>query len=181
MRPVELWDLAQPTAAGRRVILVDGGSGAGKTTFAHALAQAGPVGAQVVSLDSFYPGWDGLVEASRAVVDDLLGAECPGYWGWDWERDERTSWCDVDLSRPTVIEGCGALTPASRALASCAVWLEADADERKRRALERDGDAFAPHWAHWAAQEAAHWRRDRPWELADVVVEGARWTLACRA
>ncbi|GAB3624689.1 hypothetical protein GCM10027418_27740 [Mariniluteicoccus endophyticus] len=64
-----------------------------------------------------------------------------------------------------------ALTPASAAYADCTVWLELDAAERKRRALARDGDAFAPWWDHWAAQEAEHWRTHDPRALADEVVE----------
>ena len=54
-----------------------------------------------------------------------------------------------------IVEGCGAISRASRALADHAWWLELDDAERKRRALERDGDAFAPHWDRWAAQEDA--------------------------
>ena len=73
-----------------RRILVDGGSGAGKTTFARRLCDlwqedcGQPV--QLVSLDFFYPGWHGLEEASRMVVDDVLTADSPGYTPWDWKR-----------------------------------------------------------------------------------------------
>ncbi|MEO8095730.1 MAG: hypothetical protein ABI632_12485, partial [Pseudolysinimonas sp.] len=42
----------------RPVVLIDGRSGAGKTTLARELAPL--VGAQLVSLDDVYPGWDGL-------------------------------------------------------------------------------------------------------------------------
>ncbi len=41
-----------------RITLVDGRSGSGKTTFATELAER--EGAQLLSLDDVYPGWDGL-------------------------------------------------------------------------------------------------------------------------
>lgn len=166
LTPEAVW--ARALVPGRRpVVIVDGGSGSGKTTFGRALVDAAPIPAALVSLDSFYPGWDGLAEASRMVVDDLLSPRS-GYRTWDWVADAPAAWVDVDPDVALVVEGCGALTPASRALATCGVWLELDADERRRRALARDGDAFAPHWERWAAQEHEHWRRHRPWLLADL-------------
>ena len=54
------------------------------------------------------------------------------------------------------------------------VWVEAPYDVRLRRGLERDGDAFAPHWEQWAADEAALFARERTRERADVVVDGTR-------
>lgn len=168
-----LWGLISVAAQGLvPVVLLDGGSGAGKTSYAHRLADAGPSEVQVISLDELYPGWDGLAEGTRMLEQDLLGSATPGYWRWDWDAERRGSWQSVDLSLPTIVEGCGALTPATRALATFGIWLDADADERRRRALARDGEAYAPHWERWAAQEQEHWRAHRPWELADVVLRG---------
>ncbi|MDQ1578127.1 MAG: hypothetical protein QOE21_814, partial [Microbacteriaceae bacterium] len=53
-----------------------------------------------------------------------------------------------------------------------AIWVELDAATRKRRALDRDGDAYRPHWDRWAAQELAFAEREHPSELADLVVDG---------
>jgi hypothetical protein len=41
---------------------------------------------------------------------------------------------------------------------------------RKRRALDRDGDGFRPHWDRWAAQEERHLERDDPRTLATLRV-----------
>jgi uridine kinase len=48
--------------ASNPVILIDGQSGAGKTTLAQRVVQRWPVQGRVqsVALDSLYPGWDGL-------------------------------------------------------------------------------------------------------------------------
>jgi hypothetical protein len=71
-----------------------------------------------------------------------------------------------------VVEGCGALSVANRALATLGLWVELDDATRKRRALLRDGDSYAPHWDDWAAQEDVFIARERPRERADAIVDG---------
>lgn len=148
------------------VILIDGRSGAGKSELATRLAALIP-GAQLVRLDDLYPGWDGLRAASRAVPLLLATAR---WRAWDWDADAPGALHVLDLSRPVIVEGVGALSRASRRRASLAIWLEADDAERKRRALDRDGDTFAPHWDRWAAQEERFLAEEQPRRLADVVV-----------
>jgi hypothetical protein len=156
-------------SASRPVVLVDGRSGAGKTTFAVELAPL--LNAQLVSLDDLYPGWDGLAAGSAAVHETVLRTADPGWRGWDWTVARPAGWHPLDPEQPIVVEGCGALSRANRALASFGIWVELDGDERRRRALERD-PGFAPFWERWAAQEDAHIRAERPQELADEVLPG---------
>ncbi|MGH3453856.1 MAG: 4-amino-4-deoxy-L-arabinose transferase, partial [Nocardioidaceae bacterium] len=54
---------------------------------------------------------------------------------------------------------------------SLLVWVDAPADVRKRRALTRDGDVFAPYWDQWAADEARVLAREGTRDRADVVVD----------
>lgn len=160
--------VALVASGGRPVVVIDGGAGSGKTTLAQALAECWPGEAvQVVGLDEVYPGWHGLASAS-AAVPGLIGGT--GFTTWDWARDRPGAWRPLDPAAALVVEGCGALTPASRQLAGLSIWLELDADTRKQRALDRDGEVFAAHWDDWAAQEAEHWRADHPRELADLVL-----------
>ncbi|MBK8459066.1 MAG: cobalt ABC transporter [Micropruina sp.] len=158
-----------PNESAPRVLLIDGGSGSGKTSLAHTLAAHWPGGVHVVSLDDCYPGWGGLAAAS-AMVPRMLHPSEPGYLRWDWELNSPGPWVALPAGKSLIIEGCGTLTPTNRALASYALWCELDETERRRRAIERDGATLAEHWDEWAAQEAEHWRRHRPWELADVVL-----------
>ena len=154
--------------ASRPVVLIDGGSGSGKTTLAAALAPA--LAAQLVRLDDFYPGWDGLESASVAVSDDVLSAVSPGWRRWDWTTETTAEWHEVDRSLPLVIEGSGCLSRANRRRATFGIWVELDAPTRKQRALARDGEAYAPYWDRWAGQERAFALRERPWQIADLIL-----------
>ena len=153
----------------RPVVLIDGGAGSGKTTLAQKLVAAwsGTTRPQLVSLDDLYPGWGGLAAASAAVPDLITGG---GYASWDWARSRPGPWRTLDPERPLIVEGCGAITPASAALSGLTVWVDLDASERRRRAIARDGDSFATHWDEWAEQETAQWRSNRPRDLADVIL-----------
>ncbi|MCB0911319.1 MAG: cobalt ABC transporter [Propionibacteriaceae bacterium] len=156
-------------ADARPVLLIDGGAGSGKTSLAAALAAAWPDDrpVQVVGLDELYPGWGGLAAGSAQVPRVITGS---GFRTWDWAAGRPGAWRALDASAPLVVEGCGALTPASRPLAGLALWLDVDAVTRRHRALARDGATFASHWDDWAAQEAAHWLADHPRDLADIVL-----------
>ena len=160
-------------ADGVMTVLLDGRSGAGKTTFAAELQSVWGVGT-VVHLDDVYPGWDGLQAASRHVEEELLvprHAGRPGRWRrWDWTAGEFAEWHVVEPDQPLVLEGCGALTVENRALADLGIWLDCAEPIRKHRALARDGATFAATWDRWAAQECEHIARNRPRALADVVV-----------
>ncbi|CAI9405146.1 cobalt ABC transporter [Aestuariimicrobium sp. T2.26MG-19.2B] len=159
------WVESRRPTGGRTVAIIDGGSGAGKTSLASRLAD--DLGAQLVSLDAVYPGWHGLAAAQQWLPGIIAGE---GHPTWDWEHHCRSGWVDVSADGDLVIEGCGALTPASAALSTATLWCELDAHTRKRRALERDGDGFRPWWDVWADQEHDHWRRHQPWRLARLVL-----------
>lgn len=147
------------------MVLIDGGSGAGKTSLAEALAVE--LGATLVSLDSVYPGWHGLA-AAQALVPDIIAGR--GHPTWDWERGEVNGWAQTPAEGALVVEGCGALTVENAALATATVWCQLDPGTRRHRALARDGEGFRPWWETWAAQERAHWNAHRPWSLAQLVL-----------
>ncbi|WP_368496745.1 AAA family ATPase [Herbiconiux sp. A18JL235] len=158
------------------VILIDGPSGSGKTALAQRLLAewAGADRPTLVHLDDIYPGWDGLDAASAHVAEHLLRplrAGRPARWQrWDWAADRPAEWVDVDPAHPLVVEGCGALSAENAALADLRVWVETDDDERKRRALARDGELYAREWDRWERQWRQFVARENPRERATVVV-----------
>ncbi|WP_022867177.1 ATPase AAA [Schaalia vaccimaxillae] len=164
-----------------RIVLIDGLSGAGKTSFERALRLAlaekldEPI--QHISVDLWYPGWDGLDEGIREaerIVADLNSDRDTWYQPWDWAASTPLPPKQIHAGGVAIVEGCGALTSSTRACADFAFWVEAAGghDSRRKRALNRDGDIYRPHWDRWAAQDQARVDRDRPRELADVIV----WT-----
>lgn len=159
-------------AASNPVILIDGRSGAGKTSLARALVARWPMRGRVqsVALDSLYPGWDGLdqgVELARELILVPHARGLVGVWQrWDWATGEPAEAHAVDPSLPLIVEGAGLLTPATAKLGDVRVWLESPDTSRKQRALARDGDTFRPHWERWARQEQRHVERDEPTRLA---------------
>ncbi len=137
------------------LILVDGRSGSGKTTFAATL------GLPVLHMDDLYPGWHGLAAGSEYLVEAL---RIRRYRRWDWAAGARAEW--HELPDDLVVEGVGCLTRVTRPLAARAVWLELDEPLRRERALARD-PYFAEPWDEWAAQEDLFLAREDPRSLAD--------------
>ena len=133
------------------VVTIDGYSGSGKSTLAAAIARL-VSDWQVLHLDDWYPGWDGLAagaDIARRIAADLRAGRASSYEAWDWENGTTGATTRVPLA-PTIIEGCGAI----EAVADLAVWIaDPGEDERRHRALARDGQTYAPHWQRWADQD----------------------------
>jgi uridine kinase len=165
---------AAPARAGRtRVVAVDGRSGSGKTRLAGLLREQ--LGAPVVSLEDLYGGWDGLERGIDLLVTEVLEPLAAGRTArvprYDWIT--RTWGEPASLGPPKllVVEGVGAGARRAAAFESLVVWLEAPAAVRKKRALDRDGDTFAPYWDHWAAQENAMLAREHTPERAGILID----------
>lgn len=133
------------------VVTIDGYSGSGKSTLAAALARL-VNGWQVLHLDDWYPGWDGLeagADIARRIAADLRAGRASSYEAWDWENGTTGATIRVPLA-PTIIEGCGAI----EAEADLTIWIaDPGEEERRSRALARDGQTYAPHWRRWADQD----------------------------
>lgn len=175
MTPARVLDLllAAPTRCGTtRLLCIDGPAGSGKTTLASAIAAE--VDATVLHMDELYAGWDGLeagVRQATRIVEAVAVRRPVTYAPWNWHRSDRGDAVEVPPRPTLIIEGVGAGAGPLRARASLVVWMDADEDVRKGRALDRDGDSFAPHWQSWAAQEHTHFLRERTRERSDVQID----------
>ena len=141
------------------IIGIDGRSGSGKTRLSGLLEQslsAEGIGVRVLNLDSIYPGWDGLAEGTktwREISRNLREGKPASYREWDWHADAPGHEHTINPAHETVIicEGVGAIAGTC----NVRIVVRAPDELRYRRAINRDGDMYRPHWERWAAQEEA--------------------------
>ena len=172
MRSAEVLALAAsraPTLGAGRLISVDGPAGSGKTTLAAELAAGS--GAALIHLDQLYDGWGGL-PGIGSTLDRLLRPLAlgrPGTWRrYDWHAGAFAETVTVEPTELLVLEGVGSGSAAIADLVTVLVWLDAPPGVRKRRALDRDGETFAPHWDRWTAGETTHFAAEQTRQRADV-------------
>ncbi|TXR57473.1 AAA family ATPase [Quadrisphaera setariae] len=173
-------DLVLGRAAGPggvRVLAVDGPSGSGKTTLAGAVAELlreRGVSTSEVHMDDLYPGWDGLAESVGLVTTQVLEPLTAGapaqFRRWDWVAHRWAEQVPVPAADVVVVEGVGCGSRPCAPHLTALVWVEADDDERMRRGIERDGEAYRPHWERWAVQERALFTAEGTRDRADLVL-----------
>ncbi|MCW2784529.1 MAG: putative uridine kinase, partial [Marmoricola sp.] len=102
-----------------------------------------------------------LVPGVLARLLEPLAAGRPGsYREWDWigggPGDDRT----VQPAPLLIVEGLGTGARRLRGWTTALVWIDADPEHRRVRALDRDGDYFRAQWAPWAASETAYFETE---------------------
>lgn len=163
--------LAQPARHGRtRIVAVDGGSAAGKTTIATRLAAA--LDASLVHTDDV-AWWESFFDWWPLLRDEVLGPLAAGrdvaYRPPAWQRRDRPGAIHASAGPAVVVEGVGA---GRRELADhldVVVWVDTDRQRAFERGLARPGEDLA-FWREWELAEEEHFDRDRPWERADLLV-----------
>jgi uridine kinase len=172
-------DLARASAvSGVRLIGIDGPSGAGKSTIARRVAAA--LKAPIVEIDDFvswvqFAGWWPRFDVQ--VLTPLLAGEDAHFQVRDWQHDEfgdgLAGWKTVPWRPFVVLEGVTCTRRATADLLAVRVWVDAPADERLRRGIERDGESHRHLWERWMPEEEAFFRRDGTRARADVIVDGS--------
>ena len=158
------------------IIAIDGRSGAGKTTLAIELAARLREHHKVslFHLEDIYPGWNGLaagIERYASTVLAPLHRGEPADWvSWDWtahyDGDTRTT-LPAEI---VLVEGVGAAAAAARPYLAAVIWADSPEQDRRSRALARDGESYEPYWDEWAAQELEWLAQDDVPAHADVRV-----------
>jgi SAM-dependent methyltransferase len=163
-----------------RLIAVDGGAGAGKTTFAGHLAAA-LGGAPVIPLDDFI-AFDDLTgfwaRLEEQVLLPLFQSRDIRYQQRDWVGDMGgrglKEWRELPFSKTLIFEGVGASRRAVAERLAYAVWIDAPADTRLARGLERDAkvEGIRKIWERWMPDERRFLEADQARGRADLVVDG---------
>lgn len=166
-------DLIAEATSRRAFVLVGigGHGGAGKSTLAAAIP-----GAQIVGTDEFWNGAEFELARLRAdVLEPLLGGAEARFDGFDWAA--RAPGRDTRVVRPAgivVIEGVCALHRMFREHYDVRVWVEAPADLRLARGVERDGEDARQTWEQvWMPSEDRYVARDDPIASAHLIVDGS--------
>ena len=160
---------------GTRWVGVDGFGASGKSTLAARIAAALP-GSAIVAVDDFarpgLRGWD-LERFVAQLVEPLLAERAARYQRWDFERDEGTGWLMVPTGVPVIVEGVSATDERLPVPWDLTLWLEAPAEVRWSRILERDGPDRRQLWRDdWLPSEQAYAREQRPMDRVDYIVTG---------
>lgn len=157
-------------AGDRSLVLVDGRSGGGKSTFASRLTRL--LGAAVVHSDDIAWHHDPM-EWADVLLDGVIApwrrGEAVSFRPPGWVSHGRQGAVEVPPRTVLVVEGVGAGRAVLAANAELVVWVQSDRYEARRRGHERDvelgrspeeAEAF---WKEWMQAEDPFLAADRPW------------------
>ncbi len=170
------------------LVALDGRSAAGKSTLA---AQVAPlVKACVIDGDDFYSGgtaatWDAMSAAEkvdhcidwrrqRPVLELLARGETASWHPYDWERDDGSlapQLITCDPAPVVILDGAYSARPELADLLDLRVLLDAPADLRKARLIQREGEGYREEWnARWDDAEEWYFGKVMPAETFDLVL-----------
>ena len=159
-----------------RIVAVDGLGGSGKSSFARHLAGAFG-GVPIVQTDDF-ASWDNPIDWWPELLERVLVPLSRG----ETARFERSSWGPgtggerviVEPTDVLILEGVTATREAFMPYVTYSIWVDAPAEVRLQRGLDRDGSDALEQWQAWMTQEDEYRSRERPDERADLVIRGDR-------
>lgn len=177
------------------VVALDGGSGAGKSTWASLIEKA--TDAALIQVDDFFTAdipdaeWDArsIEERARDVIDwrrlrvealEPLLAGRPAKWhAFDFEAGVRadgtyrmrTDYVEREPATVILLDGAYSAGPQLADLVDLTVLVEVPVDERHARLVAREEEDFLDQWhARWDAVEKYYFTRVRPRTSYDLVV-----------
>ena len=173
--------LSRPCPHKLRLVAIDGGAGAGKTTLAAQLSQA--LGkAPILKMDDFI-SFRTLTEFWPRMERDVLGPLFEGrparYQVRDWVGDMHGEGLlpepvETPFAPVILLEGVGASRKELTGRLHYAIWVETPEDERLRRGLERDAgiEGIREIWLKFQVGERAFLEADGARERADLILDG---------
>ena len=176
-----------PSKHRQKLVAIDGGGGAGKTTFATKL-QKEIVGSSIVKIDDFYrpPQLRSPVMSTQVINPNF-----------DWDRfrtlvleavknDKDINYQLYDFGVGTlsgksisiprgaiiIVEGVWSLQEAFADFYDYRIWLEAPKEIRLERGLMRDGEGMRKEWEQeWIPADQYYQKTSQPHLKADCVID----------
>lgn len=171
---------------GQKIIAIDGGGGAGKSTLAERLQKALPNSA-VIHIDDFYKGpWDKRLDHTNydvhpffdwkrfesEVIKPLKENREIVYHVYDWHKHIAEEVVSVPKNAVIILEGGAVLQKDFADVYDLKIWLEADEAERLKRALARDGEHMRFLWEEdWLPVERNYIRIQNPAARSDIIIK----------
>lgn len=172
---VERIETAEPRCGRVRVVAVDGGAAAGKSSLAATLADRLD-DAAVLSTDALLDGWAGQFEFWTRLRQDVLAPLAAGragsYRRYDWHAMRFADTVAVPAPRVLLVEGVSAIA-ACAGMLSTAVFLDVPREVRERRWIERDGP-LRHTWRSWLDNEDRFFSEHPPPPEAVLLTGGLR-------
>jgi uridine kinase len=118
--------------------------------------------------------WDALLITDLMPV--LRERRALNYRPPAWVARGRDGAITLDGDRDfVIIEGVGASQQSVRSQLDVIIWVETPQSDREARDASRiaAGETSAASYARWMAEENAYVAAERPWEYADLIVDGS--------
>lgn len=177
-----------PTKQSTLLIGVDGCGGSGKSTFATELAKACET-VTIIHMDDFYLPSNMRIEGKAnekpvgadfdwrrlkgQVLEPLSQNQKGTYQRYDWSSDTLAEWYTAAPGGIVVIEGVYAIRRELAPLYDYKIFVHCPREIRLQRGIARDGENARYLWEKvWMVAEDKYQEEQRPFEIADLVIDG---------
>jgi cytidylate kinase len=175
--------VSEKVGTGRSLVIVDGQAGSGKSTFGKNLANHIDGSAYVAVDDiSWWLHWiHWAPEALDGVIKPWLAGEDVDFRPPGWILKGRPGSVTATGTGPMILEGVCSIRHELLPFASFLVWVHADPKVSDERLIARDislgvdggtRESITRLHAEIQADCVPFWLEERPWDKADLVVDG---------
>jgi uridine kinase len=179
---VELREFADQVAASAgpalpTIVAINGHSSSGKSSLSRRLADTLP-NCSILHTDDL-AWYHGVFSWDELLINDVLPAlrtrRALQYRPPAWVSRSREGAITIDNDRDfVIIEGVGASQESVRRELDVIIWVETPQSVRESRDAERVAavEISATSYVNWMVEENAYMAAERPWEHADLIVDG---------
>ena len=161
----------------RKIIVIDGPAGSGKTTLAKSLSGL-LENCPIIHMDEIYEGWENALSPKTSqdlvewIINPLLENNSIEYIKYDWNLGQRIEKVVINNSKIIIIEGVGSSSFEISKHASLKLWIEVNKETGINRVLTRDGLQIQEQMKTWQSQESKFFIENNSKENSDIWIDG---------